>query len=433
MRTKPTTASALMMIGALLCQCDSDDTSSASQDAALADAPETIEAASGDAAFVDAPVAIEAASSDAAPDATLIDAANEAGAPLPFQPSNVTLDAITAQIPMAQTESVTSSCTVGTAMSNPGGDCFESPIVAATQPDGSSVNLVVVQSLTVAAGVTVRVTGSVPLVIVALGDITLSGTLDAHSASLNVGPGGGVPADSDVLGVGPGGGSAGSSTAAIGGSGGSFCGLGGYGGGSTSTATPAMPYGNEDDRPLAGGSSGGGGDVGSGAGGGAVQIVAGGTITVATGGAINAGGEGGPIGGLATDQNAGGGGSGGAILLEATTVVIVGNVAANGGGGGGDYANPDGADATADATPAAGGAGGTDDAAGGNGSAGSTPSGAAGTAGTGGLNSGGGGGGAGRIRINTSDGTAAITGVLSPSQMTACATVSTVRAAGTAP
>jgi hypothetical protein len=418
MRTKPLSASALVMVGALLCQCNSDDASSASQDGGLEDAP----------------IAIEAASGDAAPGDTALPDAEEAGAPLPFQPSNVTFASIDAQVAMAQAESVTTSCTVATTMSDPGGgDCFQSPIVAVTQPDGSSVNLVVVQSLTVAAGAVVRVTGEVPLVLVALGDITLSGTIDAHSALLNVGPGGGPPAASDAVGMGTGGGSAGSGADAIGGSGGSFCGLGGYGGGATAAATPAMPYGNADDRPLAGGSSGGGGDVGSGAGGGAVQIVSAGTITVATGGAINTGGEGGPIGGLAADQNAGGGGSGGAILLEATTVVVAGNLAANGGGGGGDYANPDGADATADATPAAGGAGGTDDAAGGDGSAGSTPSGGAGTAGTGGLNSGGGGGGAGRIRINTSTGTASITGVLSPSQMTACATVDTVRTSGSAP
>jgi hypothetical protein len=433
MRTTMTSVFVLAMIGALLCQCDSDDASSVSQDGGLADAAAPIEAAASDAAMADAALADGAFGDTTLGDAALIDAANEAGAPLPFQPSNVTFAAITAQTAMAQAENVTSSCTVGTDMSDPNDDCFASPIIAVTQAGGSWVNLVVVESLTVAAGVIVRVTGSVPLIVVSLGDIMLSGAIDAHSASLNVGPGGAPPADSDAMGMGAGGGSAAPSSAVIGGSGGSFCGLGGYGGGATSASTPATPSGNPDVRPLAGGSSGGGGDVGSGAGGGAVQIVSAGTITLPTGGSINAGGEGGPIGGLAADQNAGGGGSGGAILLEATTVVIAGNVAANGGGGGGDYANPAGADATADATPAAGGAGGTDVAAGGNGSAGSTPSGAVGIAGTGGLNSGGGGGGAGRIRINTSTGTAAITGVLSPSQMTACASVDAVRAGGSAP
>ncbi len=391
----------LILGGTFLCQCSSDG-GVVSRDAGATDAP------------------AEASS-------------NDTGAPLPFQPSNVTFAEIDAQTAMAQAENVTASCSVNTALAGPEDDCFESPIAPVMQADGTWVNLVVVQSLTVAAGVVVRVSGPVPLIVVSLGDVTLSGAVDAHSASLAPGPGGAPPAASNTIGSGAGGGSAGSGSAEIGGSGGSFCGLGGYGGGSTAAATPAVPYGNSDIRPLAGGSAGGGGAVGSGAGGGAIQIVAGGTLTLPTGSAINAGGEGGPIGGLASDQNAGGGGSGGAILLEATTAAIAGTLAANGGGGGGDYAAPAGADATADATPAAGGAGGADVAAGGNGSAGSTPSGSVGMAGTPNLNSGGGGGGAGRIRINTSNGAVAITGVLSPSAMTACATVDTVRAAGGAP
>jgi hypothetical protein len=404
MRTNPTCAWAVVVGGAFLCHCSSNNGGPPSKDGGTADAPD-------DAAQV----------------------ATEAGAPLPFQSSNVTFAQIATQAVWAQEESVTASCDVGTALSGPDDDCFGSPLMAVPQADGSTVNLVVVESLTVAAGAVVRVTGPVPLVIVSLSDVSLSGAIDAHSASLNLGAGGAPAADSNMLGMGMGGGSAGSATAAIGGSGGSFCGLGGYGGGSTAAATPAMTYGNSDIRPLVGGSAGGGGTVGSGAGGGAIQIVAGGTLNLAAGSWINAGGEGGPIGGLAADQNAGGGGSGGAILLEATTVVVAGTLAANGGGGGGDYGAPSGADATADATPAAGGAAGTSVAAGGNGSAGSTPSGAAGVAGTMGLNSGGGGGGSGRIRINTSNGAVAITGLLSPSQMTACSTTDTVRAAGTAP
>jgi hypothetical protein len=375
----------------------------------------------------------EAAQDAGAPDVALVEAASpDAATPLPFQLSNVTFAEVLSQAPMAMAENVTGSCMIKTDPSAPEDDCFSSPITVVTQSGGGSVSFVVVASLTLAAGAVVRVTGPVPLVLVSLGDITLNGSIDAHSADLNLGAGGAAGADSNAVGNGTGGGSAGSSTAPIGGSGGSFCGLGGHGGGATPSGTPAMSYGNPDIRPLAGGSAGGGGSVGSGAGGGALEIVAGGTLSLSAGSSINAGGEGGPFAGLAADQNAGGGGSGGAILLEATTVSMAGTLAANGGGGGGDYTSADGADATASAMAAAGGAGGTSGAAGGNGSAGSTASGSAGMAGAS-LNSGGGGGGAGWIRINTASGMAAITGTLSPAQGLSCTTVDTVRAAGSVP
>jgi hypothetical protein len=70
--------------------------------------------------------------------------------------------------------------------------------------------------------------------------------------------------------------------------------------------------------------------------------------------------------------------------------------------------NP-GADATANATPAAGAL-----PYAGAGSAGTTINGTAGTAGTSAGQTGAGGGGAGRIRINTSTGSATITGIVSP-------------------
>ncbi len=362
----------------------------------------------------------------AAGDAGSTDAAASA---LPFQPSNIASADINAQRAAAAAESISSDCVVKTDKTAPIQDCFASPIAVVAQADGTTVNLIVVASLQVAASATVRVTGAVPLIVVSLGDVTLAGAFDGHSASLNVGPGGAVGAQSNSAGSGPSGGTAAVATAAVGGSGGTFCGIGGLGGGQTLAGTSA---GAADLRPLKGGSSGGGGSVGSGAGGGAIQISAAGTLTIASSGAISVGGQGGPIGGIAANQNAGGGGSGGGILLEATDVALAGTLAANGGGGGGDYSGTGGADATANATPAAGGAAGSSDGAGGTGAAAAASAGSAGTV-PGGLNAGGGGGGAGWIRVNTASGAAVLGATVSPAAATACASVGKVRAANTAP
>jgi len=359
---------------------------------------------------------------DAGTDALASDAATV------FQPSNVTLADIAAQTASAGAEDIMTSCKIDTAKANPDSDCFSSSsIVAVTQSDSSVVNLVVVKSLEVAAAAVVRVTGEAPLVIVSLGDMTVDGTIDAHSALLDTGPGGAAQSDANANGGGAGGGPGASGTATVGGSGGSFCGVGGIGGGNTA----GTAYGTSDDRPLVGGSAGGGGAVGGGAGGGAVQLVAYGTLTISSTGAVNVGGQGGLIGGLSADQNAGGGGSGGAILLEAPTVDAPGTLAANGGGGGGDYASPSGGDGSANATAASGGAAGSSDAAGGNGSAATTITGAPGGAGTASLNAGGGGGGAGRIRINSSN--SPTLGTLSPAQSTTCVSLGAPRTSSAGP
>jgi hypothetical protein len=352
-----------------------------------------------------------------------------AAAALPFQPSNIALSDVAAQEAKAVAEDVTANCTIATDPTSPSQDCFHGPFVVVKQSDGSMVNMLVASSLTIEAAATIRVTGPVPLVLVSLGDVTLSGSIDGHSASLDVGPGGSPTAASNGPGMGAGGGAAGSGTTAVGGSGGSNCGVGGLGGGQTKAGTAS---GSADARPLKGGASGGGGQEGSGAGGGAIQIVASGTLTVGSSSFVSAGGEGGPIGGISASQNAGGGGSGGAILLEATTVALGGTLAANGGGGGGDYSGMGGADATSNATPAAGGAAGSSDGAGGSGAAGTSASGAAGTAPSM-LNAGGGGGGAGWIRINTASGTATLGQVISPDPTTMCASVGTVREATAGP
>jgi len=339
-----------------------------------------------------------------------------------FQPSNVSLSDIVANQPMAAAESVTMDCSIVTDPSSPTAACFTSPIEVVKQFDGSTVNLVVVQSLTVAAGTKVSVSGTVPLVIVSLSDITWAGQLLANSSvsADQIGPGGAVSGSTDLgLGAGP----AASSTAAVGAGGGSYCGRGGPGGGAT---TVTASYGNLAIRPLVGGSAGGAGATNAGSGGGAVQLVAQGTLTISAGGVITVGGAGGGFGGVASDQNSSAGGSGGAILLEALTVTVAGTLAANGGGGGGDYTKPAGADATADANPAPGAAGGTEEGAGGAGGAGATTDGSAGSVSTG-LNAGAGGGGVGRILINSKTGSAAITGTISPATTTLCAVQLTVR------
>ncbi len=356
----------------------------------------------------------------------------EAGATgaFPFQPSNITLADISKVAAMAQDENESGACSIATDATAPETDCFASPIEPVTQPDGSTVNLIVVKSLAIQSTGAIAVTGGVPLVLVSLGDVTIFGaSIDAASAGLSTGPGGGGGATGYANGMGPGGGTGGSASATVAGSGGSYCGVGGLGGGQTA---PGTAYGSADIRPLVGGSAGGGGAVGSGAGGGAIQISAAGAMALNAGTTLTVGGQGGPIGGLASDQNAGGGGSGGSILLEATSVTLAGTLAANGAGGGGDYTGKGGADATPSATPAAGGSGGANGAAGGAGGAAATSDGSPGQA-SAGINSGGGGGGTGRIRINSMSGAATVTGVLSPSAATACVAQGPLRTAAEGP
>jgi hypothetical protein len=355
-------------------------------------------------------------------------------APFTFSPTNVSLTSILGEASKAVDEVVSSMCGVQTDPSSPDTDCFTSPIVAVTQEDGSTVDLIVVRSLKVQSPAAIIVTGSVPLVLVSLSDMTLMGgniQANSNTATLGVGPGGAPGLSIVGAGGGPGGGVTSSASALVGASGGSYCGLGGLGGGGTMTG---KTYGNGAIRPLVGGSAGGGGSVGSGAGGGALQLVAAGTLTIASGVSVTVGGEGGPIGGAPSAfENSGGGGSGGSILVEASSVTIAGTLAANGGGGGGDYSGNGGADGTANAMAAPGGVAGPSDGAGGAGGAASTIAGGAGTA-PAGLGGGGGGGGVGRIRINSAGAAATLTGAtLSPALATSCAGQGSLRGIAAGP
>jgi hypothetical protein len=275
---------------------------------------------------------------------------------------------------------------------------------AVVEPEGGSrLGVMRVNSLQVDMGGILRVSGALPLVIVANDTLRVFGRITASALKHEQFAGGFAPAN------GPGAGQEGVFWPS---SGGSYCGVGGDASapeGESPTLAGGTTYGNETLIPLLGGS--GGGSENGGAGGGALQLVAASEIQIGITGVVDAGGGGGRNGG-------GGGGSGGSLLLEAPSVTIEGVLAANGGGGGASVGGSGGSDATPNANPALGeGA-----SNGGEGSAGDEANGAAGVY----VNNNdvpGGGGGAGRIRINTLDGTAAITGTLSPSEVTGCATL----------
>jgi hypothetical protein len=343
------------------------------------------------------------------------------GGRLPFTASNIDLGGI--DLSRITDEDSASSCQIRIGIS----DCFNNAAFGTvTQPDGSSLTVIVVKSwkLEPTANVTLsNIGGNTPIAIVSLGDMTILGTIEGHGTDIHAAPGG-FECLAGADGSGPGGGPKGS--AVVGAGGASYCGLGGAGGvimaggGTPGTATTAS--GTPTIIPLRGGASGGGGNSSQGGGGGAgLQLVAGGAFTLGAGSTINVGGGGGGFG-----VTGGGGGAGGAVLIEATTITITGLIATNGGGGGGAGTGLDnGGNGSADATPAAGGPG---TATGGTGSAGATIDGTAAPAATTAGVAGGGGGGSGRIRLNSMSGQANLTGAtFSPPATTACVTQGTVK------
>lgn len=238
-----------------------------------------------------------------------------------------------------------------------------------------------------------RVTGSVPLVLVAATRLSVTGVIDVSSTDVELGAGGDDPrACASSLSGGP---------LSGGGAGGSFGGQGGRGGddgsgGQGATAAPA----ETTISMLRGGCHGGNGassGPSKGLGGGVVYLIAGGELQIT--GVLNASGGGGDLGpGGTTPGGGGGGGAGGMIGLDAPSIMVTGKVFANGGGGGGGGGNPssgaNGAAPTEPDQPALGGAGATITGGdGGNGAFGTTPTGTAG--GVGQMTSGGGGGGGG--------------------------------------
>jgi hypothetical protein len=288
------------------------------------------------------------------------------------------------------------------------------------QGNAGPMDAVFVRDVRFMANTKLRVTGSLPLAIIAYGTVTLEQAtlIDATDG----GAGARATCPNSAIAGRPDGGGAG------GGGGGGFGGAGGTGGtgNSDGTAIAGGTGGEPIDQPpgpLGGcpGSAGGTGDDPGGAagkGGGAIYIAAETKIEIAASAGINAGGGGGGGGhkdGTFSDGDAGGGGggSGGMIMLESPVVRSMGTLAANGGGGGeasGNSSSGKGGEAGKLATtPAAGGGGnsssGTDGGAGG---AKGAPNGMPVTSSQAG-GGGGGGGGAGFVVVLSADPTVATT------------------------
>ncbi|MBK7395803.1 MAG: hypothetical protein IPJ34_05725 [Myxococcales bacterium] len=264
----------------------------------------------------------------------------------------------------------------------------------------------VARNIRIDAGQTVALSGTRPIILVALETIEILGHLDGEPG-LAGGALQGIGIEADGPGLG-GGRYAGTPGKRGGGAG--FCGLGGAAG--ASLASGGKTYGTPELVPLLGGSSGGGPYPG--AGGAAVQLVAGRKIHVGPSGRVHVPGG----GGHSALNLGGGGGSGGAILLESKEIVVAGSLTANGGGGGSNNGGGDGEKGQPSAVAAKGDTAGTE-GAGGAGSAGTTLTGGAGTGVA--AEAGNGGGAAGWVRFNTLLGTPTVTGVVSPALGTTCA------------
>jgi hypothetical protein len=276
-----------------------------------------------------------------------------------------------------------------------------SPMCMAPMSGGDGFCVIAGASITVEASV--GVSGSKPLVLVAVGTIDVSSRLDVAShhnpaapfATTQIGAGS-APSGGCNAGTAPG--------ANGGGAGGSLIGLGGTGGKSAGgTGTPGAA---QTITALRGGCPGQDGQTGTfglaGHGGGAVYLIANTAINISA--PLNASGEGGRPG-ITGSAGAGGGGSGGMIGLDSPVINNTSAVLANGASGGegsgmGNAGEPGAEPNTAAATPPA--AGGTTN--GGDGGRGSTGGGGMANGGDGqnggvGLNLGGGGGGGGGVGI----------------------------------
>jgi len=288
----------------------------------------------------------------------------------------------------------------------------------------NGVGVLTVSAFEVQSTASVEVRGSMPLVIIALGDATINGTIDASgglcadgSSNLRCGGPGGGQGGLAAAGSGCGAGGLGSDEGNAGGGGGGFGGDGAKGGGEINGGGPALGGGTAglaknctavSLSPLHGGSGGGSGGEGGGAGGGgggAIQITSFTQITLGSGASIRAGGA----GGTASASGGGGGGSGGAILLESLTInASEGSLAANGGGGGEGGGSKRGETGNLGVTPAAGGS-----STGHRGGAGASKESPADDGLDADKNAGGGGGGVGIIRLHTLENAVDI-GIVSP-------------------
>jgi cysteine-rich repeat protein len=286
---------------------------------------------------------------------------------------------------------ITASCDIGVCAS----DLRENVIQAADV----AVDLYLVRDFHVSNGATFTLNAASAVWIVAMGDCTIDGTIDAGARNQIGGPGAQTLAP--YIGVDA------SENGDGGGGGGGVGGAGGNGGNGASVAPITRATGgaaSDGNSPLVGGANGGKGFANNtdlsargGAGGGAVQLSCAGTLTI--NGLILADGAPGQ-GGTGNIGGGGGGGGGGMIHLEARAI-DVGSGAFNVGGGGGG----------AGATTANGGVGrsGRDGGIGGDsgidenrGDGGTAPN--AGADGTNEVGAGGGGGGDGLVVCMDSNG-----------------------------
>jgi hypothetical protein len=227
------------------------------------------------------------------------------------------------------------------------------PGTSFTGLDDAGVATFTFGTVDIPTGVTITVSGSLPLALVANTAFTSAGTITGEGESSTDftstgtgspgGPGGGAGGPGGLnAGSGPGAGGA-ASGSSDGAGGGGFGGVGAAGGAAEgryfdggTAGLAGAGYGNLLTQ-LQGGSGGGGATSGGaavdgGGGGGAIEIVSPtGSITLSTGAVIDVDGGGGATGGF----GASGGGSGGGILLEAYSVTNNGSLSAAGGDGGG--------------------------------------------------------------------------------------------------
>jgi hypothetical protein len=211
-----------------------------------------------------------------------------------------------------------------------------------TPAGGTATCLVLVESANAA---TVSIVGSRPLMLVATGNIEVSGSFDISSRrSGQTGAGANYsgcsvtsnPQDDS----GGAGGASGGSFAGAGGNGGTGdtdTSLGGDGNATGGVAGPAVaaPDFVRGGCPgsQGGNESGSGGQGGAGgSGGGAVHFIAAGDFDLLVGASIRATGAGATGGQV--QSGGGGGGSGGLVRIDATNIIRNGNMSANGGGGG---------------------------------------------------------------------------------------------------
>ena len=180
-------------------------------------------------------------------------------------------------------------------------------------------------------GVTITVSGSRPLVLIATAEIDINGTIDVASYTSGTLAGKlGPMADANGCQQGT------LPNNSGGGAGGTFTSKGANGGddnsdnGSHGVAAPTISPVMRGGCPGQTGANNGGR---GGAGGGAFALITQ-TLALSSSGTIDASGGGGGGGSTGQNRGGGGGGTGGLIVLTATSITIDGNVFADGGGGG---------------------------------------------------------------------------------------------------